>query len=147
MTKTSTKRKAAPLAKAGDAKTGATKSAGATILVIDDEPYLVSSLIAFLQYEGYVTLSAFSGEDGLEILKANQVDLVLLDIMLPGLSGIDILMEIRAEHAYAALPVVLMSGSPLPAKQPVIWDVFLPKVFGFDDLSRVVARLIPTSKR
>jgi DNA-binding NtrC family response regulator len=67
------------------------------ILIIDDEDVLQDVLTSLLVREGYEVLNARTGEEGLEILEREEVDLVLLDLMLPGISGQEVLKRIRAE--------------------------------------------------
>jgi two-component system nitrogen regulation response regulator NtrX len=66
------------------------------ILIIDDEASICSSLKGILEDEGFLVKTADSGEEGLELLKRQNVDLVLLDIWLPKMSGIDVLKKIKA---------------------------------------------------
>lgn len=84
----------------------ATRSA--KILIIDDEESIRFSLSGILEDEGYSVLEAESGEAGLDVLGKNDVDLVFLDIWLPGMDGHRVLEQIRA--AYPHLPVLMISG-------------------------------------
>ena len=79
-----------------------------TVLVVDDEPSILKALKGILEDEGYETLLADSGEKALEIAGERPVDLVLLDIWLPGIDGVEVLKEIKAAHP--DLPVIMMSG-------------------------------------
>jgi signal transduction histidine kinase len=81
----------------------------ARILVVDDEPVVVRSLVAFLGSLGHEVVGAGSGEEGLELLARDAVDLVLLDVLLPGLSGLDTCRRLRATHGNG-LPVVMISA-------------------------------------
>ena len=67
------------------------------ILIIDDEDVLQDVLTSLLVKEGYDVLNARAGEEGLELLEREEVDLVLLDLMLPGINGLEVLKRIRAE--------------------------------------------------
>ncbi|MCG2785811.1 MAG: response regulator transcription factor [Anaerolineae bacterium] len=67
------------------------------ILVIDDEPGIVKLISAYLKPEGYEVLTASDGESGLKAARAFKPDLILLDIMLPGLDGIELLARLRRE--------------------------------------------------
>jgi two-component system, OmpR family, alkaline phosphatase synthesis response regulator PhoP len=67
------------------------------ILVIDDEPGILKLISAYLKPEGYEVLTASDGESGLKSARAFKPDLILLDIMLPGLDGIDLLARLRRE--------------------------------------------------
>ena len=79
-----------------------------TVLVVDDEPSILKVLEGILEDEGYETLLADSGEKALEIAGEKPVDLVLLDIWLPGIDGVEVLKKIKALHP--DLPVIMMSG-------------------------------------
>src|SRR5512134_595159 len=80
------------------------------ILVVDDTPQNVKLLADILTAKGFVPVTAASGEEALAKLAAETPDLVLLDIMMPGLSGYDVCRQIRAEPATALLPVVLVTS-------------------------------------
>jgi two-component system nitrogen regulation response regulator NtrX len=79
-----------------------------TILIIDDEASIRSSLKGILEDEGFLVKTAAAGEDGLELLKSQNVDLVLLDIWLPKMSGLDVLKRIKS--AEETPQVVMISG-------------------------------------
>lgn len=82
----------------------------AKVLVVDDTPQNVKLLADILDAKGYVALTAASGEEGLAKVAAEAPDLVLLDIMMPGLSGYDVCRRLRADPATALLPVVLVTS-------------------------------------
>ena len=67
----------------------------AKVLVVDDEQKLVSLVRSYLQAEGYEVLEAFDGNTALEIARTNRPDLVVLDVMLPGLDGIEVCRRLR----------------------------------------------------
>jgi two-component system response regulator PilR (NtrC family) len=81
------------------------------VLIIDDEEVLQDVLTALLRKEGHVTHSAFSGEEGLDLLDHEDVDLVLLDLMLPGMHGMQVLKEIRRRHADVIVVVITAYSS------------------------------------
>jgi two-component system alkaline phosphatase synthesis response regulator PhoP len=70
---------------------------GAKILVIDDEPSIVNLVTAYLKPEGYQVLTASDGPSGLKVAHAFKPDLVILDIMLPGMDGLELLSRFRRE--------------------------------------------------
>ncbi|NUU77228.1 response regulator transcription factor [Paenibacillus xylanilyticus] len=78
------------------------------VLVIEDEPKIARLLELELQYEGYQVGKAESGTEGLEMYNDGQWDLILLDIMLPGLSGIEVLRRIRAKDAM--VPILMLTA-------------------------------------
>jgi adenylate cyclase len=83
---------------------------GAKVLVVDDTPQNVKLLADILTAKGYTAITAASGEEGLAKVADESPDLVLLDIMMPGLSGYDVCRRLRAEPATALLPVVLVTS-------------------------------------
>jgi two-component system, NtrC family, nitrogen regulation response regulator NtrX len=78
------------------------------ILVIDDESAIRDSLKMTLEYEGYEFLGAATGQEGLALIEREGPDLVLLDVKMPGMDGLEVLDRIRAMNE--ALPVVVVSG-------------------------------------
>lgn len=80
------------------------------ILTIDDEEHIQDLLEYNLEKSGYDVLRAETGEKGLAILKTMQVDLVLLDYMLPGMDGIEVLKAIRSNPEMAPLPVIMLTA-------------------------------------
>jgi class 3 adenylate cyclase/CheY-like chemotaxis protein len=85
-------------------------SAPAKILVVDDTPQNVKLLADLLAVKGYAVATAANGEEGLAKVTAEHPDLVLLDIMMPGLSGYDVCRRIRESPDTALLPVVLVTS-------------------------------------
>lgn len=81
-----------------------------TILLVDDEEKDLKLLEKLLLPEGYKILKADGGVEALEILKTESVQLVLLDIVMPGLSGYDVLRTIRETRGLTALPVIIVSA-------------------------------------
>src|SRR5215467_772516 len=82
-----------------------------SLLVIDDEPGIREALEALLTDEGYAVELAATGEAGLRLLDRKPVDLVLLDVMLPDKSGIDVLREIRSANPVLAVVMITAYGS------------------------------------
>ena len=82
----------------------------ARILVVDDIPQNVKLLADLLGVKGYAVTTAANGEEALAKVAAEQPDLVLLDVMMPGMSGYDVCRRIRADPATALLPVVLCTS-------------------------------------
>ncbi len=69
-----------------------------TLLLVDDEPNVVSSLKRLLRRDGHTILSASSGSEGLELLKANKVDVIISDQRMPGMTGVEFLREAKLRH-------------------------------------------------
>jgi len=91
----------------------------ATILVVDDTPLNAKLLADLLAAKGYRTVTAASGPEALAKLAVEAPDLVLLDVMMPGMSGYEVCAAIRADPAHCMLPVVLITALD-PAKERAI---------------------------
>ena len=86
------------------------KPSNARILVVDDEPQNIRLLQIRLQADGYAVLAANSGQEALELVQENAPDLILLDIMMPGMNGFEVCQRIRAEEATQFIPVVMVTA-------------------------------------
>lgn len=114
------------------------------ILVIDDDPGVRSLLERGLQYEGYLVETAADGESGLTAARDRLPDLVVLDVMLPKLSGLEVLQRLKS--ADPQLPVLMLTARDRPAEQVEGLeggaDDYVTKPFSFDVLvARVRLRL------
>ena len=79
------------------------------ILVVDDVPTNRSVLKSLLQQPNYRVVEAASGEEALECITNQEFHLVILDVLMPGLNGIDVLREIRRDHSETELPVLMLT--------------------------------------
>lgn len=108
------------------------------ILVVDDEPDVVLIVKTTLQAEGYDVASATNGKDALEEAFETRPDLIVLDVMMPGMTGFDVLRELKAHEKTATVPVVMLTGVSDKKKiQEALEsgiDYFVVKPFDFDDL-------------
>ena len=82
----------------------------ATILIVDDEPKNRSLLEVLLKPEGYLTVTANSGEEALAIVAEKPPDLILLDVMMPGLDGHDVAAKLKGNPATRNLPIIMLSA-------------------------------------
>jgi len=83
----------------------------AVILIVDDQPKNIELLEAYLLPHGYEIMTALSGEDALEILAGNHIDLILLDVMMPpGIDGFEVTRRIRQESKCSLLPVIMITA-------------------------------------
>src|SRR5690349_1176237 len=80
---------------------------GETILIVDDEPTIVEVVGLYLQREGFRVLTAGDGNAALQVVAQERPDLVVLDLMLPGLNGLDVTRRLRAG---GSLPIILLTA-------------------------------------
>jgi two-component system cell cycle response regulator len=86
------------------------RSNPARILVVDDDPDTVDILSRHLQREGFVAIEAFSGADCLQIARDSDVDVILLDLMMPGMDGFQVCQELKSEAKTAEIPIILVTA-------------------------------------
>jgi adenylate cyclase len=107
------------------------------ILVVDDVPENVQLMEAVLVPRGYAVLSATSGEQALELVQRERPDLILLDVVMPGMDGYAVCQTLRDSEDTAVLPVIMVTSSIGPEKKKAIEagaDDFIPKPFNHDEL-------------
>ena len=111
-----------------------------TILVVDDFALARESVAKLLEYEGYTALRAKDGREGLAMVNQAVPDLVLLDLVMPGMDGVALLRQLRRNPQWKDLPVIVLTGATDDEKLiSRAWELkvqdLIPKAsFGFDDL-------------
>lgn len=103
---------------------------GTAIMIVDDSKTMVAALGRMLRENGFVILEAFDGETALELLRKNKPSLIFLDIVLPGISGFDVLRRIRRSQYVGKVPVIVMSGNEAATEE------YYVKRIGADDFMR-----------
>src|SRR4030095_10303308 len=83
------------------------------ILIVEDNEKNMKLVRDVLNAKGYKTLEAVTGEDGVRLAKEHEPSLVLMDIQLPGINGIEALRQLRADPATAAIPVIAVTASAM----------------------------------
>lgn len=87
----------------------------ATLLIVDDEPQVRKLLETLLQHEGYQTLTAGSGEEALQLVAQQPPDLILLDIMMPGMDGYEVASQLKGDETTAGIPIIMLSALSEPS--------------------------------
>lgn len=122
------------------------------VLIVDDEQRILDFLRVKLKNSGYEVITAENGAEALDQVHAQEPDMVVLDVLMPGISGLDILKEIRA---FSSIPVIILSakGENVDRVKGLQMgaDDYLAKPFSPDELiARIEAirrRLVPSDKR
>ncbi len=87
-----------------------TEMAGKTVLLIEDEPNIIEAIGFILSRDGWTVHTHSNGQTAIEAVETRAPDLIVLDVMLPGRSGYDILKDLRADAATAKLPVLMLTA-------------------------------------
>lgn len=113
------------------------------VLIVDDEFAIVDSMTELLTWAGYTVSSARNGEAGMEELARARPALVILDYMMPVMDGLGMLRAMRADAAFAKIPVILMTAAPraLPLKDKQ-WNALLAKPFDATELLETIEALV-----
>lgn len=82
----------------------------ARILVVDDDAHTLEILRRWLNREGYATVSADSGPETLKVLEREAVDVIILDVMMPGMDGLQVCERLHANEAWRSIPVILLTA-------------------------------------
>ena len=119
------------------------------ILMVDDEPGILKTVGKILEVAGFDLLTAGDGESGLLKARTEHPDGIILDLMMPGLSGLEVCAELRKDASCRQIPVILFSGKgkELNNRQLYEWgaNAFLSKTLGTKALVDKVRELLNTS--
>jgi two-component system cell cycle response regulator DivK len=116
------------------------------VLIVEDNEKNMKLARDVLQAKGYSTVEAVTGEEGVKLAKERKPDLVLMDIQLPGISGIEAFRQIRADAKTRAIPVIALTASVTPTDRTAItaagFDAFLGKPINLKEFVETVRRLV-----
>ena len=116
------------------------------ILIVEDNAKNLKLVRDVLQVKGYETCEAGTAEDGLKIARERAPDLILMDIQLPGMSGIDALRALRAEPETAGIPVIAITASVMQQDRKEImragFDGFIEKPFNLRNFIDTVQKTL-----
>ncbi|HKW83257.1 MAG TPA: response regulator [Burkholderiaceae bacterium] len=117
-----------------------------TILIVEDNEKNMKLVRDILQHKGHATLEATTGEEGVRLALERRPDLVLMDIQLPGIDGVEALRRIRADSRLDAVPVIAISASVMPDDQRHIvasgFEAFLTKPISLKPFLATVERFL-----
>lgn len=109
-----------------------------TLLVVDDDPTILETLKTLLELESFRVLTAADGERGLRVAQEQRPDLILSDMMMPRMDGLEMIARLRDAVGTEAVPIILISSATPPDYPAPRWDDFWNKT---DDLDRLLAQI------
>ena len=116
------------------------------ILIVEDNPKNLKLVRDVLQVRGYRTIEAGTGEEGVEMARDQHPALVLMDIQLPGISGVEAFRELRADPATQAIPVIAVTASVMAKERQKVmaagFDGFQGKPISVRELLETVRTLL-----
>jgi len=90
---------------------------GITALIVDDDPACVQLMSSMLESEGYAVLRAYGGEEALEILKKERPDFILLDLLMPDVTGLDVISHLQEDPDLRKIPIIVVTAKALSASE------------------------------
>jgi CheY-like chemotaxis protein len=116
----------------------------ARLLLVDDEQDVLDVLELLLSMEGHAVSTARDGVEALEVASAEDLDVVITDLMMPVMDGLELCRRLRADDRTRGIPIVLhtAAGRPPPGRG-TLFDAFLSKPSELEDHLRVIERLLP----
>jgi CheY-like chemotaxis protein len=119
------------------------------VLIVDDEPQACAMMARLVKHFGHDSVCRTGGQEALDYLFGSRVDLVILDVMMPGMDGLQVLARVRAEPRMKALPVVMFSavadrGFIDDAIRKGASDYWVKASFDFAQLKDRLEKLIPS---
>jgi len=120
---------------------------GPVVLIVDDDERMREYVRVNLEMEGYTVREAGDGEEGLQVLEESTPDLVLLDVMMPGVDGWEMLRRVQERHGVGTIPVIMFSGK---VEEPAAEEAakrgaqgFIGKPFNPQELIDQTKQLLP----
>lgn len=117
-----------------------------TVMVIEDEPDAADLFAEMMRLNGYRVLKTYSGAPAMDLIAQERPDLIILDIMMPGVSGLDVLRYLRQQPDSAMTPVVVVSArataSAIAEGMAAGATVYLTKPVSYTDLKNAVDGLV-----
>ncbi|MFD1342941.1 response regulator transcription factor [Litorisediminicola beolgyonensis] len=122
---------------------------GRHLVLIEDEPNIIEAISFILSRDGWTVKSHSNGADAAQVVEREKPDVVILDLMLPGKSGYDILREIRAREETAGLPVMMLTARGQPKDRELAERAgvshFMTKPFSNAEMLEAVRALAPVT--
>ncbi|MCJ7434869.1 MAG: response regulator [Anaerolineales bacterium] len=121
-------------------------SAQQTVMIIEDEPDAAEMFAEMMRVSGFRVLKIFSSIPAIPMIAQEKPDLIILDIMMPDVSGLEVLRYMRREPELAKIPVIVVSAKSMPSDIKTGLDagasIYLTKPVGFLDLKQAVETVL-----
>jgi len=121
-------------------------SAQRTVMIIEDEPDAAEMFAEMMRVNGYRVVKMFSSAAAIPMISQEKPDVIILDVMLPDISGLEVLRYMRREPNLASIPVIIVSAKSMPGDIKIGLDAganrYLTKPVGFRDLVEAVQQAI-----
>jgi two-component system cell cycle response regulator DivK len=118
----------------------------ASILIVEDNPANLALAVAILTHAGHATLSATNGAEGVATARRERPDLILMDIQMPGMNGLEAARQLKEDAATATIPIIGLSALVMKGDEARILaagcDLYLAKPCGHAELTAAVAGLL-----
>jgi CheY-like chemotaxis protein len=128
---------------------GYQKNRSAKILIVEDEPRARESLSTYLQLKGFDTLVSSSGEEAVSLTLSDFPDVILMDLGLPGMSGIEAARVIKQNGEISKIPIIALSGYPQDIWKPTAlhagMSLYLSKPLAPADIVTAIQRFVPAA--
>jgi two-component system alkaline phosphatase synthesis response regulator PhoP len=122
-------------------------SGTARILLVDDDEHILRLARYMLESHGHDVISARDGAEAISLARANQPDVILMDVLMPGMDGYTALNEIKKDILTSEIPIVMLTAIDFDMNKKLAKELgstgYLTKPFSRKDLLETVARLIP----
>jgi DNA-binding response OmpR family regulator len=120
------------------------------ILIVDDEPSILETIKFHLELNEYEVISAADGMEALKVARAENPDLILLDLMLPRMDGYKVCKMLKMDKRYKSIPVIMLTAKAGSMDEVEGYqsgaDAYIKKPFDLDALSSVVQEMLEKSK-
>ncbi len=117
-----------------------------TVMIIEDEPDAAELFAEMMRVDGFRVIKMFSSAPAIPIISQEKPDVILLDIMMPDISGLEVLRYMRREPDLAGIPVIVVSAKSMPGDIKTGLEagasLYLTKPVGFQDLKQAVEKVL-----
>ena len=112
------------------------------ILIVDDNRLILQALAEHLESHGYETMVASNGKEALDLVKAEPPDLIIMDLVMPEMDGLEATRRLRQDPRFQDIPVVAFTSQSNKGQVSEMFTDYLIKPFGYDRVVELIQRLL-----